>query len=628
MAKKIELKPSEMEPTLSKKDGGKKAAVSQKQWRFMKLISEGDYDPSKAPERGGPPKDIADQFGPPAEGAPEYANGKSPSRGGSWTHERFHGHHEKRRDEHRSKGKHEEADAHEAHRKHHKAKLKELGRKAKRGQRHHHKKADAAFAAGDYDRAKHHYEMAHGHGTHAHRKYTPAHQHTQASSFGKIPKAKVKRYSKKKVKKSEDAFESFYKGMGTGLVVVDSVGRILIGKQPDGLWATPGGHVEPGESFEQAAIRELKEETGINAHALGDTILEGKAEGNDSKTFVVTDFSGRLTDTEEMKQNQFVHPHELPEMLRPCSAESIVAYLKTMKKSSLSSMLAIEKLEKNILRGESGRDAVYEMSHGDSLKLVGSGIFKLLKKVTSEMKDEDFKQVKLGEYSLHIRKHMSDVYSGRVEDGHKLIHQFSKRSLPQIAADLMSLFEWYAPEDEDVFSYIKDDMEDDVIHGGIKKLMDNYKRHNIGEIYGEMENIREEIRRGVAVDLQQVEARMMKLFDRLDKVTSEMAEKHTGLGSKMDKDVETIEKKLAELQAKLDELHAPKKSEVTAVSSVATPSDSKKILDEYYPYLPKPEVHISPDGKIKIIFAEGWNHMEKENFLNDLKAKVIRKQDA
>ncbi|MDX1781680.1 MAG: NUDIX hydrolase [Thalassovita sp.] len=38
--------------------------------------------------------------------------------------------------------------------------------------------------------------------------------------------------------------------------------------KPDaGLWGYPGGHVEPGETVVQAALRELSEETSIRAEA-------------------------------------------------------------------------------------------------------------------------------------------------------------------------------------------------------------------------------------------------------------------------------------------------------------------------------------------------------------------------
>lgn len=51
--------------------------------------------------------------------------------------------------------------------------------------------------------------------------------------------------------------------------LVDEEGRILIAKRPEhkplgGLWEFPGGKLEPGETPEQALIRELREELNID----------------------------------------------------------------------------------------------------------------------------------------------------------------------------------------------------------------------------------------------------------------------------------------------------------------------------------------------------------------------------
>jgi mutator protein MutT len=52
-----------------------------------------------------------------------------------------------------------------------------------------------------------------------------------------------------------------------GAVVVNDAGQLLLirrGHEPGkGLWSIPGGRVEPGETDEQAVVRELLEETGL-----------------------------------------------------------------------------------------------------------------------------------------------------------------------------------------------------------------------------------------------------------------------------------------------------------------------------------------------------------------------------
>jgi 8-oxo-dGTP diphosphatase len=88
-----------------------------------------------------------------------------------------------------------------------------------------------------------------------------------------------------------------------GAIIANSDGRLLLirrGHEPGlGLWSIPGGRIEPGESDEQAVIREVREETGLSVR-VGSLVgsVRRPAPGGavfDIRDYVATATGGTLT---------------------------------------------------------------------------------------------------------------------------------------------------------------------------------------------------------------------------------------------------------------------------------------------------------------------------------------------
>lgn len=55
---------------------------------------------------------------------------------------------------------------------------------------------------------------------------------------------------------------------GAVVIIANDKGEVLLQKRPEGRWGLPGGLMELGESFEEVAIREVKEEIGLEIQNL------------------------------------------------------------------------------------------------------------------------------------------------------------------------------------------------------------------------------------------------------------------------------------------------------------------------------------------------------------------------
>jgi 8-oxo-dGTP diphosphatase len=107
-----------------------------------------------------------------------------------------------------------------------------------------------------------------------------------------------------------------------GAVIKDAAGRLLLirrGHEPGaGLWSLPGGRIEPGETDQQAVVREVLEETGLRVEC-GSLLGTAELPGPDGAVIDVSDYlavitGGELTPGDDADDARWVTAAELADL--------------------------------------------------------------------------------------------------------------------------------------------------------------------------------------------------------------------------------------------------------------------------------------------------------------------------
>lgn len=117
---------------------------------------------------------------------------------------------------------------------------------------------------------------------------------------------------------------------GANVIILDNSGRILLHHRVDNdTWGLPGGAMEIGESLEETAIREAREEVGLICKNLkifnvysGEKLYYKYPDGNEvynvTATFICKDYSGEIVvDETEGKDAKFFSVNDISEKISP-----------------------------------------------------------------------------------------------------------------------------------------------------------------------------------------------------------------------------------------------------------------------------------------------------------------------
>ncbi|MCM3633540.1 NUDIX hydrolase [Paenibacillus camelliae] len=132
--------------------------------------------------------------------------------------------------------------------------------------------------------------------------------------------------------------------MAGACVLLIRDGTLLLEKRTDnGLWGLPGGSLEPGETMEEVAVRELYEETGLRAKSLelmnvfsGEDLYYKYPHGDEVynvvAAYICNEFDGSIKkDHREVDEIKFFNINNIPKNISPPDKPTIQEFLRRIE---------------------------------------------------------------------------------------------------------------------------------------------------------------------------------------------------------------------------------------------------------------------------------------------------------